>query len=92
MENVYTSYTRKIASTTYYFVKRFVVFSDLKDVPPILDGYGMHTDFENACTIAGIKDIEIKNQLLSGIENGQRQAKVIDLNDMSFLSPKAAGI
>jgi hypothetical protein len=92
MENVYTSYTRRIESVTYYFVKKFVVFADLKDVPPILEGYGMHTNFDQACTIAGIIDIEIKNQLLTEIETGLKQAKVIDLNDTGYSNQKVAGL
>jgi len=92
MENVYTSYTRRIQSATYFFVKKFVVFPDLKDVPPMLDGYGMHVDFDQACTIAGVKDSEIKKQLLNEIECGMPQAKIIDLNDAGFLSQKVAGL
>lgn len=91
MENVYTSYSRKIDVTTYFFVKKFLVFPDLKSIPPILEGYGMHVDFNQACTIAGIKDADIKKQLFTEMETGQKQAKVIDLNDMG-LNQKSAGL
>lgn len=92
MENVYASYTKRIQATTFFFVKKFVVFPDLKDVPPMLEGYGMHTDFDQACTIAGVKDSEIKKQLLNEIECGTPQAKIIELNDAGFLSQKVAGL
>lgn len=91
MENVYTSYSRKIDATTYFFVKKFLVFPDLKTIPPILEGYGMHIDFNQACIIAGIKDAEIKKQLFAEMETGQKQAKVIDLNEMG-LKHKTAGL
>ena len=91
MENIYTSYTKKIQTTTYYFVKKFVVFPEFKDVPPVLEAYGMHTDFDKACTIASLNDSEIKKQLLQEIESGSRMAKIIDLNDITFITQKVAG-
>ncbi len=84
MENIYTSYTKKIQSTTYYFVKKFVVFPEYKGVPPVLEGYGMHEDFDRACAIAAVNDGDIKKQLLQEMETGLRPAKVIDLNDINF--------
>ena len=91
MENVYTSYTKKIEATTYYFVKKFVVFPEFKSIPPVLEGYGMHTDFEKACSLASVNDNDIKKQLLNEIESGVRLAKIIDLNDINFINQKAAG-
>ena len=91
MEIVYESYQKKIETTTYYFVKKFAVFPEFKSVPPVLEGYGMHTDFEKACALATVNDIEIRKQLLHEIESGVRQAKIIDLNDINFISQKAAG-
>jgi hypothetical protein len=92
METIYTSYTKKIQATTYYFVKKFMVFPELKGVPPVLESFGMHTDFDKACTIASVSDADIKKQLLQEIEGGGRQAKVIDLNEIGFAHQKAVGL
>jgi hypothetical protein len=79
METFYTAYTKQIDSVTYYFVKKFSSFPDLKNVPPIMESYGMHIDFNKACTIAGVKDQAIKEQLLREAVTTLQQAKVIEL-------------
>jgi len=63
MEHYYTSYTKKINNITYYFVKKYTRFPELKDAPSILESYGMHTDFNTACRIASIEDNTIKQKL-----------------------------
>jgi len=63
MEKFYTSYERTIDGTTYYFVKQFKVFPEYKTVPPILETYGMHTNFCKACSIARIDDPEIQKNM-----------------------------
>lgn len=63
MEHYYTAYTKTINNTPYYFVKKYTRFPELKNAPAILENYGMHTDFNTACNIAVIHDIEIKQQL-----------------------------
>jgi hypothetical protein len=79
METFYTAYTKQVGPTTYYFVKKFSSFPDLKDVPPLMESYGMHIDFNKACTIAGVKDQVIKEQLLREAVATLQQAKVIEL-------------
>lgn len=68
MKTFYTAYAKSIDGTTFYFVKSFQTFPEYKSVPPILLTYGMHTDFDRACSIAQITDREIKSQLLNEIE------------------------
>ena len=80
MENFYTAYTKVIENKLHYFVKKFMIFPELKDVAPVLESYGMHTDFNKACSIAGIQDPKIKEQLLLEAQETIPQAKVIDLN------------
>jgi hypothetical protein len=63
MEHYYTSYTKTINNTTYYFVKKYTRFPELKNVPAILENYGMHTNFDKACTIAAIFDPALRQQL-----------------------------
>lgn len=63
MEQHYTSYTKTINNTNYYFVKKYTRYSEFKDAPAILESYGMHTNFDKACAIAAIHDPVIKEKL-----------------------------
>ncbi|MEO7768255.1 MAG: hypothetical protein ABIS01_12545 [Ferruginibacter sp.] len=89
MENFYTAYTKIIENQTYYFVKKFLAFPEFKDVAPVLESYGMHTDFNKACGIAMINDPGIKAQLLNEANSTLQQAKVIDLNTINFSGKSA---
>ena len=91
MENVYTSYTKTVQNTTFYFVKKFIVFPEFKEIEPFLESYGMHTDFDKACKIASIKDASIKEMLLNEIKEKESRTKVIDLNDQHFFSQRKTG-
>ena len=84
MEISFTCYTKKLQGNIFYFVKKFIVFPEFTNVPPVLDGYGMHTDFDKACAIANLHDGIIKKQLLEEIETGVKQAKIIDLSEVNF--------
>lgn len=90
METNFTCYTKKVQGNIFYFVKKFIIFPELNNVPPVLEGYGMHTDFDKACAIANLYDAEIKKQLLEEIETGVRQAKVIDLGEVNFNNQRPA--
>ena len=91
MQNVYTAYTKVIDGTTYFFVKEFLVFPELKNVPPVLEKYGMHTDFDKACVIASLHDTQIKKQLLAEMESHSPLAKVIEIDNASYLGKIALG-
>ena len=84
MENFYTAYTKQIENTTHYFVKKFMAFPEFPNVEPVLESYGMHADFNKACTIAGIQEPEIKERLLREAEATLQTAKVIDFNTINF--------
>ena len=84
METIFTCYTKKIQGSIFYFVKKFIVLPEYNSIPPVQEGYGMHTDFNRACAIAGLYDNSIKKQLLEEIETGLKQAKVIDLSEVNF--------
>ena len=91
METIFTSYTKKIEGSLFYFVKRFIVFPGLSNMPPVQDGFGMHTDFDKACAIAGLYDEGIKKQLLAEIESGARQqANGIGISESGFNSQRPA--
>jgi hypothetical protein len=85
MEKMYTAYTKVMEGQKLFFVKGFLVFPDLKEVPPVLENYGMHTQFEKACQIALLFDENIKQQLLAAIAEqetaSQPLAKVISLSE-----------
>lgn len=67
MENFYTAYTKTIDGTAFHFVKHFQTFPEYKNVPPLLQNYGMHTDFYKACKIAMITDKTIQQQLFDAV-------------------------
>lgn len=90
MENLYTAYTKVMDNKTYYFVKKYLVFPEFKDVEPMQESFGMHTDFNKACSIAGINDPIIRAQILNEAKNTVHQAKVIDLNATNFSGKTAA--
>lgn len=87
MNTFYTAYTRPVHGTTYYFVKKFSAFPELKGVPDILENYGMHTDFNRACRIAELKDPAIMQKLLKNMEIARTvNAKVIQMNSQTALT------
>lgn len=91
MQNVYTAYSKVLDGTTYFFVKEFLVFPELKNVPPILEKYGMHADFDKACAIASLHDAQIKKQLLAQMESYTQLAKVIEIDNVSYMGKMASG-
>ena len=80
METFYKAYSKMTQNKLHYFVKKYLSFPEYKDVADILEGYGMHTDFLKACSIAGVKEVAIQQQLLLEIQAAIPTAKVIDLN------------
>ncbi len=68
MENFYSAYVKTVNGDTFYFVKKYQVFPEYKDVPPILENYAMHTDFVKACKIAMIYDKVVQQQLITDIQ------------------------
>lgn len=88
METFYKAYTKVVQNKSYYFVKKYLSFPEYKDVADILEGYGMHTDFNKACSIAGLDNQGIKKQLLDEIQNAVPQAKVIDFKPVDMVLTK----
>jgi hypothetical protein len=85
MENFYTAYTRNVQGTTFYFVKKYIIFPELKNVTSVLESYGMHADFDRACQIAKINDRDTRNNLLMDLQNAN-SAKVIHMNMIKDIS------
>lgn len=80
MENIYTVYTKVINGLTFYFVKKYKTFPEYTGVSPIMESYGMHTDFEKACRIAMIDDKVIREQLLDDLEKNTNSGKLVPMN------------
>ena len=80
METFYKAYSKQVDDQLTYFVKRYLHFPEYSGVADILEGYGMHTDFEKACSIAGIENQKIRKQIFEDMQAAAPQAKVIDLN------------
>ncbi len=93
MNTFYTAYTRPIHGKTFYFVKKFSAFPELKGIPDILENYGMHSDFNRACRIARLTDTGIMQRLLKDIESARTiNAKVIHMNSQNALSAVSSSI
>lgn len=75
MEHLYTVHTKLIQGKTHYFVKKIMALPEFKGLADMVIGYGMHTDFEKACSIAGITDIAIRQQLLLELQEKTRSQK-----------------
>jgi len=90
MEKIYTSYTKVMNGDTYFFVKQFLVFPEIPDLSPILEQYGMHLDFDKACSIASIKDEAIKNMLRKELQSHETFAKVIAIDSVIYNGKKLA--
>lgn len=68
MEHLYTIETKMLQGKLHYFVKKIMVLPEFKGLADITIGYGMHTNFEKACSIANIFDAAIRQQLLLKLE------------------------
>jgi len=70
MEHSYKAYTKTINNSTYYFVKKYILYPELKNTPAILESYGMHTNFNKACSIANIQDPVLRQKLFREVAPG----------------------
>lgn len=91
MEIFYKAYTKIVQNKVYYFVKKYLSFPEYDNVEDILEGYGMHIDFDKACSIAGIDHPKIRQQLFEQAQAASPQAKVIDINSDDIILNKKIG-
>lgn len=91
METFYKAYTKMVQNKQYYFVKRYLSFPEYKQVEDILDGYGMHTDFNRACDIAAVNKSDVRKKLLLEMQSVAPLAKVIALLPAESLVSKKIG-
>ena len=76
MRSLYTAFQTIINGKTFYIVKNYRTFPEHLNVSPVLEKYGMHTDFYQACKIALIYDRGTQQQLLYELENKRATANV----------------
>ncbi len=79
MENIYNAYTKEINGRTFYFVKKFTVYPEIKDCPPVLERMGMHSNFYKACHLAQIPDDKAIRYLMNELHIVPESARVIHL-------------
>lgn len=79
MENIYNAYTKEINGKIFYFVKKFTVYPEIKDCPPVLERMGMHNNFYKACHLAQISDDLTMRNLMNELHLVPESAKVIHL-------------
>ncbi len=76
MENFYSAYVRTVNGKEFFFVKKYQVFPEYKELPAVLDSYAMHTNFDRACKIASIFDQAIKQQLIVELQASNAFASI----------------
>lgn len=77
METYFKAYTRAVQGASYYFVKKYACFPEDSQIPDILEKLGMHTEFVRACSIAGLSDEHIMQQLLDELHHAEPTGRVI---------------
>lgn len=81
MKYNYETYFKMIENRRYYFVKKYMQFKEFgENLADVLEGYGMHTDFGKACSIAGIREQQLQQQLFDELQNRIAEVKVIEMN------------
>ena len=79
MEHSYSVHKKEINGVPTYFIKKFLTFPDQQDIPDIREGFGMHSNFEMACSIAGVESDTIKSNLRQQVDEESAEGKVIPL-------------
>lgn len=82
MTSLYTAYATIINGKTFYIVKNYQTFPDYLDVAPVLEQYGMHINFYQACKIARIYDKEIQGKLF---EKWEKQSLSAQASSLKFV-------
>lgn len=86
MKNIYNAYAKEINGKTFYFVKKFSVYPEIKDCPPVLESMGMHTNFFKACDLANIYEEKVVNQLKNDLKIVSESARVIHLQKVKSMT------
>ncbi|HRN78689.1 MAG TPA: hypothetical protein PKY29_05780 [Ferruginibacter sp.] len=68
MEHIYSVHQKEINGVPTYFIKKFLTFPEQPGMPDIREGFGMHSNFDMACTLAGIDCNRIKSSLREQVD------------------------
>ncbi|MEO6405462.1 MAG: hypothetical protein ABIY51_03065 [Ferruginibacter sp.] len=79
METFYKAYSKTVQNKKYYFVKKIAHFPEYKELDDLLIGYGMHVNFNTACSIANVDSKKIRERLLAEAEYVPAVGKLINL-------------
>lgn len=77
MKHIYSVHTKLIEGKEHFFVKKIMTIPELGDSANVVTGYGMHTDFDKACNIAGVEDAEERKKLRLQLEQLNKPKEVI---------------
>ncbi len=72
MKHIYSVHTKLIEGREHFFVKKIMTIPELGEKANVVVGYGMHTDFDKACGIAGVEDSEERKKLRSQLEQAAK--------------------
>lgn len=79
METFYKAYSKMVQNRKYYFVKKIAHFPEYKELDDIVVGYGMHVNFNQACNIAKIDSMKIRQRLLTEADYVPVQGKLVNI-------------
>lgn len=83
MQYFYEAYQKDVQGTKYFFVKRMLSFPEYPELSPLQEGFGMHTDFDKACRLAGIDDAATVMQIFASLSEQIPVAKIIDISALN---------
>lgn len=86
MENIFKAHTREINGKTFFFVKKYTIFPEYDNLPPVLNAMGMHTNFYKASRIAGLYDDAIISGLLNELHIIPDSAREIRLHRVKTMT------
>ncbi len=79
METFYKAYSKMVQNKKHYFVKKIAHFPEYREVDDIVIGYGMHVNFNRACSIANINSQKIRQQLLAEADYVPATGKLVNI-------------
>jgi hypothetical protein len=85
MKDYYKAYIRAIDNVPHFFVKHLIEYGGSE---PLVEGFGMHTNFEKACSIAGLHDAVVMKEIYP-VPLQTNETKVVDIQ--SYKGKKVSG-
>ncbi|MCO6497120.1 MAG: hypothetical protein J5I50_05605 [Chitinophagaceae bacterium] len=73
----YVASVREINDQAHYVIKKYSYFPEFPEVPEVLDSMGMHQDFLKACSLAGVEDEQVIDDLMAALGLRKESGKVV---------------